>query len=167
VGQRAEGLGREDARGDELAEGGLDEAQAVLEAHVAPAFPAQDAGGVDEQDALDVGPGAGVEPGVDAPLEQQVGVGQQLGVGADPLDHQLDGLGLDLVDHGGEQLGLVGELVVERAPGHAGRLDDGLGAHRREAVDGEQLPGRADESGPGGSRSLGLGAALAFHTACM
>ena len=59
---------------------------------------------------------------------------------------------------------LVGEVVVQRAPGHAGPLDDGLPAGGGVPVAGEQLPGRLDQGAAGGGGPLGLGPALAFWT---
>ena len=74
---------------------------------------------------------------------------------ADPLGD----LGFDLVEDRGEQAGLVGELVVEGAAGHAWLFGHALGAHFGEALGAEQAPGRGDQRGPGLRRPLALGPA--------
>src|SRR5439155_20775269 len=56
-------------------------------------------------------------------------------------------LGLDLLGDGGEQVGLVTELVVERAAGHPGGLHDLLGAHPR-------VPARTEQAARGGEQHL-------------
>ena len=56
-------------------------------------------------------------------------------------------LGLDLLEDRGEELALVGELVVEGAPGDPGRAHDLLGAHGGEAPLGEEGTGGRHERG--------------------
>ena len=69
---------------------------------------------------------------------------------------------LDLLEHGPEEALLVGEVVVQRAPGDAGPLDDRLPAGGGVPVAGEELPGGPDQGAAGGGRPLGLAPALAF-----
>ena len=109
-----------------------------------------------EQDyALQIRLAAGVKPGIGTGQEHPGGIGRVKAGdgGGDPLGN----LGLDLVEHGGEQVRLAGELVVERAPGHPGLPGDALGAHFGEALGTEQAPGRGDQRGPGLRRPLDLG----------
>ncbi len=76
----------------------------------------------------------------------------------DDVDQPLREVDLDRLEHRGEQVGLVGELVVQGTAGDAGGLGDALGADLGVAVLGEQLAGRGDEGGAGGGRAVGLGA---------
>ena len=64
-------------------------------------------------------------------------------------------LGLDLLEDRGEQLALVGELVVERAARDAGRAHDLLGADARVTRARRKSDGRRPER-----RAGGLGRAL-------
>ena len=74
------------------------------------------------------------------------------------VDQALREVDLDRLEHRGEQVGLVGELVVQGAAGDAGGLGDLLGPDVGVAVLGEQLAGGGDEGGAGGGRAVGLGA---------
>ena len=74
------------------------------------------------------------------------------------VDQALREVDLDRLEHRREQVGLVGELVVEGAAGDAGGLGDPFGPDVGVAVLGEQPAGGGDEGGPGGGRAIGLGA---------
>ncbi len=116
--------------------------------------------GLDAEDGRRVGEdpghggvGTGVHVGPAAPV--------QLVPHAPPLarrrHHPVHQLALELLHHGGGDLGLGGEVVVERAPGHAGPLRDLLAAGGREALLGEERPGRIEEGPAGAGRPGGLG----------
>ena len=75
------------------------------------------------------------------------------------VDQALREIDLDRLEHRREEVGLVGELVVQGAAGDAGGLGDLLGADVGVAVLGEQPAGGGDERGAGGGRAVGLGAA--------
>ncbi len=65
-----------------------------------------------------------------------------------PTRDPLGDFGLDLVEHGCEQVGFIGELVVEGAAGHARVAGDPLGADVGEPVGLEQPAGRGDTTLP-------------------
>jgi len=157
VGQGQDRLGREGAAVDAVLEEGGDEPHGVAQADLAPPVPPQHRWAIEHNDALQIRLSAGVEPGAGAGQEHPGGVG---GVkarhgGDDPLGD----LGFDLIEDRGEQAGLVGELVVKGAAGHACLLGDALGAHLGEAFGAEQAPGRGDQRGPSLRRPLTLGPA--------
>ena len=103
---------------------------------------------------------------VEAEIAQRVGgAGQEHAGGVGRVqgghgaDDSLGDLGFDLVEYGGEQVRLVGELMVEGTAGHARLTGDALSAHLGEALGTEQPPGRGDQRGPGLRRPLALGPA--------
>ena len=71
-----------------------------------------------------------------------------------PLGRLADQLGLELFEDRGEEGALVGELVVERSSGDAGRTNDLLGADVRVAALGEE---RASGGQQAGARRFRLG----------
>jgi hypothetical protein len=62
VGQRAHGLRRQDTGLDGGLQGRLDGPEAVAQTDLAPALPAEHGGAVEEDDALVLGLGAGLQP---------------------------------------------------------------------------------------------------------
>ena len=124
-------LGREAAGVHGLLQLVLDEAERVAHADLAPGLPAEHRRAVEQHDALDLGLAAGLEPAERADAQHGERIGRAGGHrGArGALGH----LGLDLLEDGGEELALVGELVVEGPARHAGRAHDLLGADRRRS----------------------------------
>jgi hypothetical protein len=129
----------------------------VVQADRTPPLPPEDRRSVDQHDALEIGLGAGVE--------ERVGAGEQQSdrvVGIEPGDgggHPRRDLGLDLVEHGREQIGLVDELGVERATRDPGLARDAPGADRGIAVLGEEPTGHGHERAARRRGPLDLGAA--------
>ena len=137
----------------------------MAHADLAPALPAQHRGCVQQHDPLHLGLGAGVQPGARAGAQPLDRVGRA-GRRHHFADAHADVL-LDRLEHGGEQLGLVGELVVQGAARHARRAHDRLGAHAAEPVLGEQGPRGVDQRGARGGGAVELGAAVDVHTDSM
>ena len=79
--------------------------------------------------------------------------------GHEPPHHVL----LDRLQDGGEERGLVVELVVQRAAGDAGGTGDPLRADVGEAVLGEERAGGVDEQTTGGGGAVHLAAAVGGH----
>ena len=75
-------------------------------------------------------------------------------------DQQLD---LDGLEDGGEQLGLVRELVVQRTAADPGLAGDALGADGGIAVLSEESTSGLDEGAPRRCRAVGLCPALHGH----
>ncbi len=141
---------------DQLAEQPGDEPEAVAHADLPPALPAEHRRAVEEGDLTHLGLDAGVEPGLGAgDHDRQRIVLRERG---DDVDQTLREVDLDRFEHRGEEVGLVGELVVQGTARDTGGLGDALGADLGVAVLGEQLAGRGDEGGAGGGRAVGLGA---------
>ena len=106
----------------------LDQAEPVAHADLAPAPPAEHRGAVEQHDALDLGLGARLEPAERRPTRSTAS-GSVAPEATAARGGALGHLGLDLLEDRGEELPLVGELVVERAARDAGRAHDLLGAH--------------------------------------
>jgi hypothetical protein len=86
-------------------------------------------------------------------VEHAERIGQAFDGRFDLGDHPL----LQALVHGPEQVGLVGEVVVEGAAGDARRFYDGLGRRVGEAPFREQRLGGADQGGAGDLGLLGFG----------
>ena len=155
VGQGLDGLGPYGAAVDAVLEKGGDEPDGVAQADFPPPVPPQHRWAVEQDYALQIRFGAGVEPGIGAGQEHAGGVGWvEAGHGAgDPLGD----LSFDFIEDGSEQVGFVGELVIEGAAGHACLSRDALGAHFGIAFGAEQTSGRGDQRSPGLCRPLALG----------
>ena len=125
----------------------------MAHADLPPALPTEDRGAVEEHDAPHLGLAAGVEPGVGAGDERRERI---VGRRDDGVDQSAGEVDLDGLDHRGEQVGLVGELVVEGAARDTGGVGDALGADLRVPVLGEQRPGGGDQRGTGGGGPIGL-----------
>ncbi len=115
----------------------------MAHADLPPALPAEHGRAVEEHDAADLGLDAGVEPGIGAGDEQGERIVSRGRGTASTAGGQVE---LDRLQHGGEQVGLVGELVVQGAAGDAGGLGDALGADVGVAVLGEQPAGGRDNA---------------------
>src|SRR6185437_1687048 len=128
----------------------LDQAETVSSGQVPPRLPAEHGRRVEQDDPLDLGLRAGVEeqPGTGSQRTHRIGLRPGPGRARDPLRD----LGLDLLRHGGEQVRLVAELVVQGAPGHPGGPDDLLRAHLRVSARTEQRAPGAHQAPPGGLR---------------
>ncbi len=153
----------------QLGEKAGDEAQPVALAYRAPTLPAEYSRTIQEHDLANLGPGAGVEPGVDT--GDQSGQRIVTGDAGDDVDQVGGEVDLDRLQHGSEQLGLVAELVVQRSPGHTGCLRDTFGADLCVAMFGEQLARCGDEGLSGRGRAVGLGSSgrchVDIHADCM
>ena len=148
----ATGWGCEAPGVDRLLQLVLDEAEGVAHADLAPGRPAEDRRAVEQHDALDLGLAARLEPaeGADAQHGERIAGARGDGGPGGALGH----LGLDLLEDRGEQLALVGELVVERAARDAGRAHDLLGADAGVPALGEERPGGGDRARRGWPRSV-------------
>ncbi len=114
---------------------------------LAPGPPAEHGGRVGERDLCDLGSLADVQETAQ-PNDQ---AGGPVGGGRDGRGDLGGHLTLQLLEHGAEQLLLVGEVVVERAAGDAGRGHDLGGGHVRVAALGEQPSGGGHQRGSGGA----------------
>ena len=110
---------------------------------------------VDDAHAADRRVERGVEVGLRAEPELLDRVVGLHGRDRHPVHHLL----LELLHHRPEEVLLVGEVVVERAAGHAGPAHDLLPTRCREAALAEQLPAGGEQGGPGGGGAFGLRAA--------
>src|SRR5262249_36230196 len=132
-------------------------------------LPAKHGGRVEQDDPLDLGLRAGVkeQPGTGAQRTHRVGLPP--GRARDPLRD----LRLDLFRDGGEQVGLVAELVIEGTAGPPGRPAAPLGPHVRNPARAEQRPGRGHQPSPGRRGAeivLGPGhpaCRISCHTYCL
>ena len=172
VGERGNGLRHDGSGLDRRLQPELHQAETVLVGQVPPRLPAEHGRGVEEDDPLDLGRCADVEEQPGTRAQRSHRVGRRLGSGRarDPLCD----LRLDLFRHGGEQVGLVAELVVQGAASHPGSPDDLLRAHLRKTARAEQRTRCGHQPPPGrlGAQIvLGPGhppaASLAIRTVCM
>ena len=143
----------------------LHQTHVVPVADLGPALPAQHRRGIEQDDPVHLGFGARIEPGARAEPHHRdrVGILRLRGRRGDPHRH----LRLDRLEDSGEQLGLVGEVVIQRAAGQPGRPNDLFGADIGEAARGEQRPRGGHQGVARGGRPLGLGTRFVFHTGCM
>ena len=108
---------------------------------------------VEQDDALD----RGIERGVEERVRAEAQLARRIAAGAGRGEDRLDDVGLDRLVDGAEQVLLAGEVVVHRAAGDPGGVDDLLAAGRGVALMGEQAASRRDQRAPGRGRTLGLG----------
>lgn len=165
--QLGDGLVVDDAGGDGLANDLLDHGDAVAALDAALLLPAQDDRAVDEHDALDFRFQSCLDELVQAagqPLPR-VRAARRGG------DSSRGQIALDLFEHRVEQLGFVGEVVVERAAGtDAGRFDEMSDAGVEKSLVDEQPSARVDECAAGlvpPGPSIVLGAASSSHVAML
>ena len=143
----------------------LEQAQAVAVGQVPPGPPAEHRRAVQQQDPLDGWVGAGLQEPPHSGVQRGHRVDGAVGLGAG--GDLVGDVGLDGLGHGGEQGGLVAELMVQRAAGHPGRLDDLLGADTGVAALREQDSGGGDQPPAGRLRAqvlLGLLGSGHIHT---
>jgi hypothetical protein len=177
VSERAHGLGGEHAGVHGVLEAEADQAEPVAGVDLPPLLPAEHGWSVQQRDAHHGGVGAGVEEGAHAGDDQLPRILDPGDARAD-VGHQSP---LELLVDGAEEVALVGEVVVEGAPGDTGTGDDLLGADAGKAALGEELTADPQKRVAGGvsarrASPLGLrGRPLALraaplppgHTVCM
>ena len=131
------------------------QAEAVAHADLPPPLPAEDGRTVEQDDAAHLGFGAArrARRRHRRPADPS---GPSVGDGVDDVDQMGGQVDLDGFQHGREQLGLVGELVVQRPAGDAGGLGDAFGADLGVAVLGEQCAAAATSAAAGGGGAVGL-----------
>jgi hypothetical protein len=118
---------------------------------------------VDEDDALEVAAGAGIQERLEAFAQLIPGAYGACGAGKLLGDEPVGEVGGDGLHDGAEQAGLVAEVVVQRASGDAGAGHDLLGPGARITLLREQLAGGLPQACPPRCRD-GLRTRLAGHT---
>ena len=82
-------------------------------------------------------------------MRAEAQLARRIAAGAGRGEDRLDDVGLDRLVDGAEQVLLAGEVVVHRAAGDPGGVDDLLAAGRGVALTGEQATSRCDQRAPG------------------
>src|SRR5829696_557235 len=121
----------------------LEQAETVAVGKVTPSLPAEYSRAIQQQDPFDRWVRAGLQEAPHAGVQRRHCVDCAVGLrtaGDAVRDFGLDGLG-----NGGEQVGLVTELVVKRTTGHPSRLDDLLSSYAGVTTLGEHRAGDSDQ----------------------
>ena len=122
------------------------------------------------ENGVQTGIGAGIEPGVGAGGQEIERLPTSSGHRVDNLDQSCRDVDLDRFQHRGEEVGLVGELVIQGTSADTRGERDLFSADFAIAVLGEQSPRRADERSSGRCRTRSLSPSFRFvdfHTICM
>ena len=128
----------------------------MVKADLTPSFPAQHRRAVDQHDALEVWLGARVKERIGTRQQHSGRIGWVMLAGRN--NHPLRDVAFGRVEDSGEQLGLVGELVVQRTPTHVGLPRDPLSADRSETFGTKQPTRRSYQRSPGRRGAFGLAA---------
>lgn len=161
------GLVIDDACSDGLADDLFDHGDAVAALDAALLRPAQDDRAVDEHDALNLGLECCLQEFVQAAGELLPRVCAARWGG----DRSCGQIALDLLEHRVEQLGLIGEMVVESAAcADAGRFDEMTDAGVEEPLVDEQPSARVDQRAArfvASGAPIVIGAASSSHAAIL
>ena len=151
---------------DRRRDAGDDQSESVTLADLPPLLPTEHAGRVEGGDLAEVRLEHGVYQDLGSLCQGAEGIGRAGFV--DPGCDALDQLLFDTLENRGEQITLVGELVVERTAGHTGRLGQLAGSDSGVAALAEERRCGSDQSRPGCGASLGLFSGFVhLHTYCL